>query len=657
MQGERSQICCVFIFPESPKMHESYIHAKFWRHKVLNISSFLFSVVSEPLERLLQQRFMYDKNVEIPNAMLKFATSEDEILDDGILTQSKEVFSLYNEYLEQIRSGGLGKTAQYWLIYLDLIRMLHVIHTAVQENDFQARVFVWEYFIPFFFAFNKMNYSRYGSFYLQTLKSIDSLYPGMKELLEYTGLSVQGQDKYPLRISVDQRGEQTINRDAKTTGGIKAFSTLGDSVSKWCLNRAEQARNTRELQNLCGLSTDTGIYKPCRPSQIIKCEKLVQSTMRVLMEEYINPFDIFLEKDMLINLSSGMPLNEEATDFLLSSPTLGQEDLYKQFVEDRLKSGKIPVHDPIKRLKIKSFKTAAHEPRTTQKKSVDVNRDILAKLLSMSCKKGKTIDFEKALKYPLGDVPLSLCNGDGSTRKTNKSKLAQIIISRMDTSTTPDVQKERTAYIVDVMVLIRMLSGLPDTFERLAWKMLSCIPKGYYHVDLVADCYFKNSIKDAERSKRGKSGKIIVRSSQSKIPGDFASTFLSNGENKTRMIELLFETIERGKDDALDVLRCDEIILSREGDCKRIRRASVTPYFRLLSTQEEADTKVIAHAVDVFEQSNGSKIVLRSPSGVFYDLHLETSLSFACHCCILLKKMYCLTMELVNQENFYGSEI
>ena len=64
-----------------------------------------------------------------------------------------------------------------------------------------------------------------------------------------------------------------------------------------------------------------------------------------------------------------MPLNEEATDFLLPSPTLGQ-DLYKQFVEDRLKSGKIPVYDPIKRLKIKSFKTAAHEPRTTQKKSV-----------------------------------------------------------------------------------------------------------------------------------------------------------------------------------------------------------------------------------------------------------------------------------------------
>ena len=31
-----------------------------------------------------------------------------------------------------------------------------------------------------------------------------------------TGLSVQAQDKYPLATAADQRGEQTINQDAKT---------------------------------------------------------------------------------------------------------------------------------------------------------------------------------------------------------------------------------------------------------------------------------------------------------------------------------------------------------------------------------------------------------------------------------------------------------
>ena len=32
------------------------------------------------------------------------------------------------------------------------------------------------------------------------------------------GLSIQAQNHYPLTTACDQRGEQTINRDAKTTG-------------------------------------------------------------------------------------------------------------------------------------------------------------------------------------------------------------------------------------------------------------------------------------------------------------------------------------------------------------------------------------------------------------------------------------------------------
>ena len=69
-----------------------------------------------------------------------------------------------------------------------------------------------------YFSLNKVNYARYGSFYVHTLVNMDNLYPGLKELIQENGLSVQAQDSYPLRTSVDQRGEQTINRHAKTSG-------------------------------------------------------------------------------------------------------------------------------------------------------------------------------------------------------------------------------------------------------------------------------------------------------------------------------------------------------------------------------------------------------------------------------------------------------
>ena len=229
-------------------------------------------------------------------------------------------------------------------------------------------------------------------------------------MMKHAGLSVQAQDKCPLRTSIDQRGEQTMNRDAKITGGIKAFTTKEYSILKWSLTRSNQARHTRELQNLCGLSTDPGIYKPCRPSQILTTEKLVQEVIRVFREDYINTFAIGIDKNTLVNKSSGKPLKEEATEFLLSCSMVGKEK-YKDFVNTQLRRKKIPVHDPIKRTKTKllTFKSSSKKkPKTNQRKCIEVNRDILAKLLAISLASKKVIDFKKALQFALGELPLSL---------------------------------------------------------------------------------------------------------------------------------------------------------------------------------------------------------------------------------------------------------
>ena len=45
--------------------------------------------------------------------------------------------------------------------------------------------------------------------------------------------------------------------------------------------------------------------------------------------------------------------------------------------------------------------------------------------------------------------------------------------------------------------------------------MVSYIPKGYGHIDFVADCCFENSVKASERLKRGISNKVIVKSRNS----------------------------------------------------------------------------------------------------------------------------------------------
>ena len=68
------------------------------------------------------------------------------------------------------------------------------------------------------------------------------------------------------------------------------------------------------------------------------------------------------------------------------------------------------------------------------------------------------------------------------------------------------------------MALVKIIQQIPDTFEDLAFRIVKAIPASYKGVDIVSDSYHKNSIKRREREKRGSSEKVIVKSSQSKVP-------------------------------------------------------------------------------------------------------------------------------------------
>ena len=194
------------------------------------------------------------------------------------------------------------------------------------------------------------------------------------------------------------------------------YKTPEDAVLKLCLNRSEQARNTKELQEICGLGIYTGL---------------------VVRHKFCDW--------------------KNSSRTCTSSPDTGKASP-KEFVEKRLHQREILVHDTVKRCKFQNFTSMAKKRTAKNKKSiVDVTCDILAKLLAIYARKGKIIDFEKALKYPLGDIPLTLENPDGTMMKTNKGQLFKIIFSRMETEPLPNFPKQKTAFIVDVMALIRTM--------------------------------------------------------------------------------------------------------------------------------------------------------------------------------------------------------
>ena len=95
---------------------------------------------------------------------------------------------------------------------------------------------------------------------------------------------------------------------------------------------------------------------------------------------------------------------------------------------------------------------------------------------------------------------------------------------------------------------------------------------------------------------------------------DFSSSFLPCGENRAILIELICQTMEDGKDEILD-LQSEEILIFREEVCRRLNSIEILDFGTLSSNHEEADTKVIAHAIEYLSSSNEKKVLIRSPSG------------------------------------------
>ena len=99
-----------------------------------------FAVAAEELERLLLMRFIYDSKQKFPVNMERFSVEVNGKVDESLLAEAEILFCSYESYREQVRNGSLGKTAEFWTLHLDMMRIQHVIHVAAQENDFDARL-------------------------------------------------------------------------------------------------------------------------------------------------------------------------------------------------------------------------------------------------------------------------------------------------------------------------------------------------------------------------------------------------------------------------------------------------------------------------------------------------------------------------------------
>ena len=249
---------------------------------------------------------------------------------------------------------------------------------------------------------------------------------------------------------------------------------------------------------MAGIYSSSEKYKPLCPSQILIGEKLAAEVMRVLEEEYINPFSILVAEDCLFNLSSGISTNDQLADEILNTSKLGKEMAMKFAAERLMMNGKKKFYDVLPKTRFAAFKMTAKSTKVKKNKkqrTIEVNRDILSWLVNLSVRSGMVINYEKAMEYPLSPVPLSIATAEGGRCTTSMSKLLDIMNPTLTVS--PNSPKliisiyaaKLSALIVDLIAAIRAVTKIQETYKQLAWTFLAALPKGYYQMDLVAGTY------------------------------------------------------------------------------------------------------------------------------------------------------------------------
>ena len=127
---------------------------------------------------------------------------------------------------------------------------------------------------------------------------------------------------------------------------------------------------------------------------------------------------------------------------------------------------------------------------------------------------------------------------------------------------------------------------------------------------IIGETYRETSTKSSEREKRGSFSKVSKYYGPQKF-----HKFLQSGHNNTRLIELLFEYLQLNKDDLLQTLKSDDLVLLSDNSCVVVSNAAVMEDLNLPSDQEETDRKIILHCANILQRNHGVNVCVWSPSG------------------------------------------
>lgn len=559
-------------------------------------------------------------------------TDNDEVTPEDIDSLTLVIEQTLRPSLEEFLAWGCKQsvTFEFWVNFITAVQIMLSNIRAEREGDWKMHLCTQVNMLPYFFVADRPNYSRWGTLYaLEMMTSLPEEVATAFAEGQFTVKQTPGSFK---GIWSDMGVETSIIRDSKSDSGIIGLTRRGSAVLRWSCSRHILGRYAEQMQRRSGLKTDTTkCHEQTMPAMMTRDEEHLQQIVRHIENNMVDPFSVDSHEKLLLNVGSGLLATPEISADLVKAVDKGNEMLTafcSRLDADGEDNVRKSFYQPIAKSGLKTFK----DMKKTSKvlvggtiKRVNVSPEQVYQRALRLSKVRPEVNLATVLSYPMTAVPSSIFKEDGSRRKTNKADLLHGLEDTVKKSVgeLPPNTADVSVHVIDGMAFLRSIrvedmKNFSDIGEACINK-IGQLFRVSSEVHFIFDRYDdQTSPKNEEQQNRQGSGSIRRFQVASERPIPDWKAFMGVSENKAQLTAYLSGYIEKNLPLRAILSKPEQALYLGGGYesrqvTKRITAESIADVRELSSSQTEADTRMILHAVNANSRISSGRLIVQTP--------------------------------------------
>ena len=535
----------------------------------------------------------------------------------------------------------------FWVTYLEMVEILLDYIRANRDGNWKLHLDTFTAMLPYLTIYDHTNYARWGPVYLAEMKNLQTSAPELHREFENGDFVIKRSKGRFNQVPADQATEWQ-NRTCKISNGIIGITRNDTARDRFCITWAERSHVSYKTKSLYGVENENdeaiSTRKDGLPSRVRHDIEAVEKLVELFKKFNVFKLDPSHDGKNLQDESiehnfedagdnAGQEAECEPQLISLATKDVATSDIQKDLLtaKDRgialvcdnvkqcLIDQSVPFFHPLKRNISKTFGTlyrANITNKNNDKKTLKADRRLIQQLFNAS-RAGRIVNMKDILTHELLQVPPSLGKVNGKMNSTSKSDMIAIISANVETPpSVPDAAPTQwTCVLIDGHALIQSL-GKPNnalTFNDYAKVFLGAVTchvkASVKRVDVVFDTYVKQSIKGPTREKRtGNKRPIrkIIENGDVPLPKVW-NQFIALDDNKANLAEFLSDYImEHGNLPN----ECELVTGGGFKDHELAKSSLFGDILDLRSNHEEADTRLILHALHAVSNSQCNRIIV-----------------------------------------------